>query len=210
VPTAANKAIAELVTAEVEGRSLDGLVAPAVEPGLIASLPANLSRGYVISATPSSNGDVVNAQIRLLRDPTNDHPTALFTDQTVVLQRTGDKYIKYIVSQSAIPQPLHDEPAGPQVVRVVTTPLPGVTTVAITFDSDLDPSSVTSSVISLGGAAAGLPSPDVKYDASSRTVTVSILGRLRHSFDLIVNIGLRDVNGQGLAQQFTTTVSPSR
>ena len=207
VPAGANQAIDRLVAAEVRGDSLDGLVAPAVEPDLLAHLPSGLSRGYVISAVPSSNGDVVTAQIRLLRDPTNDHPTASFTDQTAVLQRAGNAYI---VSQSAIPRPLHDEPSGPQVVRVVTTPLPGLTSVQIAFDSDLDPSSVTSSVISLGGAAAGLPTPTVSYDATTRTVTVSILGRLRHALDLTVNIGLRDVNGQGLAQAFTTTVSPAR
>ncbi|HEX6492881.1 MAG TPA: Ig-like domain-containing protein [Candidatus Dormibacteraeota bacterium] len=207
VPAAANQAIDRLVDAEVNGRSLDGLVAPAIEPDLLAHLPSGLSRYYVISAVPSSNGDVVTAQIRLLRDPTSGHPTASFTDQTVVLQHAGTAYV---VSHSAIPQPLHDEPSGPQVIRVLTTPLPGLTLVAITFDSDLDPSSVTSAVITLGGAAASLPTPSVSYDATSRTVTVSILGPVRHSFDLTVNIGLRDVNGQGLAQAFTTTVSPAR
>ena len=206
VPAAANQAIDRLVTAEVAGdrQALDALVAPAVETELLAQLPSGLSRGYVISAAPSSNGDTVTAQVRLLRDPTNDHPTASFTDQTVALQRANNAYI---VAQSAIPRALHDEPTGPQVVRVVTTPLPGLTSVQITFDSDLDPSSVTSGVISL---PSGLATPAVTYDATSRTVTVSILGRLRHAFDLTVSIGLRDVNGQGLALPFTTTVSPGR
>ena len=194
------------MAAEVAGdrQALDALVAPAVETELLAQLPSGLSRGYVISAAPSSNGDTVTAQVRLLRDPTNDHPTASFTDQTVALQRANNAYI---VAQSAIPRALHDEPTGPQVVRVVTTPLPGLTSVQITFDSDLDPSSVTSGVISL---PSGLATPAVTYDATSRTVTVSILGRLRHAFDLTVSIGLRDVNGQGLALPFTTTVSPGR
>jgi hypothetical protein len=209
VPAAASQAIDGLVTAEVNGdrRTLDGLVGAAVEPDLLAHLPSGLSRGYVISAVPSSNGDVVTAQIRLLRDPTNDHPAASFTDQTVVLERAGNAYI---VSQSAIPQPLHDEPSGPQVVRVVTTTLPGLTSVQITFDSDIDPSSVTSTLVTLGGAGAALPGPGVGYDASTRTVTVTILGRLHHAFPLTIGIGLRDVNGQGLAQAFTTEVSPAR
>jgi hypothetical protein len=148
----------------------------------------------------------VTAQIRLLRDPTNGHPTAAFTDQKVVLSHAGDKYV---VSQSDIPRPLHDEPSGPQVVHVDTHRLLTVTTVLITFDSDLDPSSVSETVITLTGATSSLTAPKVSYDATSRTVRVSF-SRLSKPVGLTVGMGLRDVNGMGLASQFTTQVTPGQ
>jgi hypothetical protein len=144
----------------------------------------------------------VTAQIRLLRDPTNGHPTAAFADQKVVLRPAG---AAYVVSESTITRPFHDEPSGPQVVHVDTSRTSHLTTVRLTFDSDLDPSSVSKQAISLGGAAP----QTVSYDPASRTVTVTFL-RIRQPLDLTVDVGVRDVNGQGLAQQFHTLVSPAQ
>jgi hypothetical protein len=208
VPATAAAAIDQLVAAEVavDKTTLARLVAPAVETVLLSNLPGGLSRGYVISAAPTSGSDVT-AQIRLLRDPTNDHPTATFTDQRVVLSRAGGD--AWVVSQSDIPRALHDEPTGPQVVRVETSHLLTLTTVLIKFDSDLDPGSVNDSVISLTGAPSGLATPKVRYDAASRTVTVSFL-KLLQPVGLNVQVGLRDVNGQGLASAFTTQVTPGQ
>jgi hypothetical protein len=210
VPGTAASAIDRLVAAEVAGDrntlTRDGLVATTIETDLLSHLPGGLSRGYVISATQSSGSDVT-ALIRLLRDPTNEHPTASFTDQKVVLSHAGGD--AWVVSQSDISRPLHDEPTGPQVVRVETTRLLTLTTVLIKFDSDLDPSSVNDSVISLTGAPSGLATPKVRYDAASRTVTVSFL-KLHQPVGLTVQVGLRDVNGQGLASAFTTQVTPGQ
>ncbi|MEA2618971.1 MAG: Bacterial Ig-like domain [Chloroflexota bacterium] len=203
VPEVAGKAIERLVKAEVAGDPLDGLVATTLESDLLGQLPGDLSRGYVISAAPLPGSDAVTAQIRLLRDPTNGHPTAAFADQRVVLRPAGAAY--YVVSESTITRPFHDEPSGPQVVHVDTSRTSHLTTVRLTFDSDLDPSSVNKQVISLGGAEPQA----VSYDAASRTVTVTFL-RIRQPLDLTVDVGVRDVNGQGLAQQFQTTVSPAQ
>jgi hypothetical protein len=209
VPKAAQSTIDDLVGAELKAdqQALAGLVAPpSLVDDLVSHLPTGLSRGYVISAVPSAAGDTVEVQIRLLRDPTNEHPTAAFTDQKVSLQRAGGKYI---VTASQIAQPLHDEPSGPQVVQVDTRRVLGVTTVRITFDSDLDPSSVMQQLITLNPST-GLAVPGVTYDATTRTVTVTFLGRLRHPVDLSIGVGLRDVNGQGLAAPFQTRVSPGQ
>jgi hypothetical protein len=91
------------------------------------------------------------------------------------------------------------------VVHVETSRIPHLTIVRLTFDSDLDPSSVTDKVISLGDVAPQA----VTYDAASRTVTVTFL-RLRQPLELTVDVGVRDVNGQGLAAPFRTTVSPAQ
>jgi hypothetical protein len=203
VPATAAAAIDRLVDAEVRGKTLDGLVVSAVETNLLSQLPGGLSRGYVISAAPTSGSDVT-ALIRLLRDPTNDHPTSAFTDQRVVLSRAGGD--AWVVSQSDIPRALHDEPTGPQVVHVETTHLLTLTTVLITFDSDLDSSSVNPSVLDL---PSGIAAPTVRYDAPSRTVVVTFL-KLLKPVDLTVTIGLRDVNGLGLATPFKTQVSPGQ
>ncbi len=80
----------------------------------------------------------------------------------------------------------------------------------ITFDSDLDPSSVSDQLVSLDGATSGLTQPSVSYDQSTRTVVVTFLGRFRQPLSLKLGIGLRDVNGQGLASAFTTEVAPGR
>jgi Bacterial Ig-like domain len=207
VPWAGAQTIDQLVTAEVAGdaQELGRLIVPAsVETRLLSQLPGGLSRGYVISAVPA--GDTVTAQIRLLRDPTNDHPTATFTDETVTLHRGANGYE---VTQADIPLPLHDEPSGPQVIHVVssTSRLTHVTTVRLTFDSDLDPASVSRSVIELGDGLAA-PLPTVAYDATWRTLTVSFVGLSRQPLQLTVTIGLRDVNGQGLATPFTTQIVP--
>jgi hypothetical protein len=204
VPEVAGKAIDRLVKAEVAGdrQALDGLVATTLEADLLGQLPGDLSRGYVISAAPVPGSDSVTAQIRLLRDPTNGHPTAAFADQNVVLRPAG---ATYLVSQSEITRPFHDEPSGPQVVHVDTSRASHLTTVHITFDSDLDPSSVNDQVISLGGVAP----QTVSYDAASRMITVTFL-RIRQPLEFTVGIGVRDVNGQGLAAPFTTTVSPAQ
>jgi hypothetical protein len=205
VPEVAGKAIEQLVKAEVAGdrQTLDGLVATTLESDLLGQLPGDLSRGYVISAAPLPGSDAVTAQIRLLRDPTNGHPTAAFADQRVVLRPAGAAY--YVVSESTITRPFHDEPSGPQVVHVDTSRTSHLTTVRLTFDSDLDPSSVNDTAISLGG----VPPQAVSYDPASRTVTVTFL-RIRQPLELTVDVGVRDVNGQGLAQQFQTMVSPAQ
>jgi hypothetical protein len=209
VPKEASAAIDQLVRAEVKGdrQTLHPLITPAsVETELLHNLPGGLSRGYVISAAPV--GDGVTAQIRLLKDPTNGHPTALFTDQTVVLHRSGDAWQ---VTQSDIPRQLHDEPSGPQVIHVESSDsrILRLTTVRITFDSDLDPQSVSDSIISLGSSLGVVP-PTVVYDQASRTLTVTIAGLLHRPVDLTVGIALRDVNGQGLAAPFITQVTPGR
>jgi hypothetical protein len=208
VAAAAGTAIDQLVKAEVDGHrsALDPLVATTLEDELLGQLPGGLSRGYVISAAPVPGSDSVTAQIRLLRDPTNGHPTAAFADQEVTLRPAG---AVWLVSQSRITRPFHDEPSGPQVVHVETSRLSGLTTVRLTFDSDLDPSSVTESVITLVGAASDGALKGVKYDLGSRTVTVTFL-RLREPLEMKVGIGVRDVNGQGLAAPFVTTVSPAQ
>lgn len=209
VPRAANTAIQNLVAAEVAGDrdALSSLVPQTSLGELLSHLPSTLSRGYVISAVPSADGQTVTAQIRLLRDPTSDHPMASFTDQSVVLQSAGSKYV---VLSSSIPQPLQDEKVGPQVIQVDTTHLLTLTTVRITFDSDIDPTSVNNQLVSLEGATSSLTQPSVSYDPSSRTVVVTFVGRFRQPLTLDLGIGLRDVNGQGLAGVFQTEVAPGR
>jgi Bacterial Ig-like domain len=207
VPAAAAQAIDHLVDAEVAGdrQELDRLVASSdVEEALLDHLPDGLSRGYVISAL--ATGDAVTAQVRLLRDPTNDHPAAAFTDETVTLTRGADGYR---VTQGSIPEPLHDQPSGPQVIHVASWADRSAddTTVRLTFDSDLDPSSVNPVGIALAGAPAGA-TPTVTYDAPSRTLTVTFAGIPHQPLDLTVNIGLRDVNGQGMADPFRARIGP--
>ncbi len=95
VPRAANTAIQNLVAAEIarDRDALRSLMPQGNIDDFLAQVPSGLSRGYVISAVPSADGKTVTAQIRLLRDPTSDHPTATYTDQKVVLQQAGNAFL---------------------------------------------------------------------------------------------------------------------
>jgi len=83
--------------------------------------------------------------------------------------------------------------AGPEILKVTVAP----DQVQVSFDSDLDQSTVQGSV-SVKGANGQAVNSQASYDARGKTVTLQLAGALASgaTFDLVVSSGLKDYNGR--------------
>jgi len=166
--------------------------------------PDHVTRTYVIKATLDQRSQAVTADVRLVRDASGRAPTSS-ADETLELARpaAGQPFQVTAVSIADFAS----APAGPQVVHVTTERDQLALVVRIAFDSDLDPSSVSGSVITLA-AANGVALPaDVRYDVESRTAVVRLLSVPAGTLTLSVGTALQDIAGQSLASGYSTTVS---
>jgi hypothetical protein len=168
-----------------------------------ANTPQNLSRAYVISAYLKGQG-VVQASIELIVDPDAQHTHARVASETVLLALASSGYLVSSVDTSA----LRDESAGPHVVQVTSSAASGITTLVVTFDSDLMPNTVAAAISAMSGAGAPLASTIV-YNADTRTATVTITNAPAGTLTLDIATTLADVEGQTLANSFDTTVAAS-
>lgn len=207
IPADANKTLQRFVQAQVGQNghpdlgTLSALSAAGVDA--TSATPEGLTRAYIISAYLPHQGGV-GASIELIVDPNAQHTTAMVASETILLAKgpNGD----YLVT-SALPSPLHDESAGPHVVRVSSNTAGGVTTLVVSFDSDLDPNSVAAaiSVLSQGRT---LNSTAVYY-ADTRSATVTISNAPAGTLTLDIATTLADFKGQTLTQSFMTNVETS-
>jgi hypothetical protein len=201
-PAAASSTLRAFVDAQVSGdaATLAALTAPGVDTA--SSTPNGLSRAYVISTYLTSQG-VVSASVELIVDPTADHGTPSVASETLSLTRSSASG-GYLVS-NIITTPLLDESAGPHVVQVSSTTDAGVTTLQVSFDSDLNPASVAAAISVQSSQGALLQSTAV-YDPGSRTITVTLAQAASGALTLDISTALADVNGQPLSATFETTV----
>jgi hypothetical protein len=91
------------------------------------------------------------------------------------------------------------------VVQVTSSTQDGVTTLQVSFDSDLNAQTVANAITVGAASGAMLPSTAV-YDPSSRTVTVTIAQAPSGLLTIDISTALNDVNGQMLAGGFKTEV----
>jgi hypothetical protein len=110
----------------------------------------------------------------------------------------------YVVN-NIISFPLRDQSAGPHVVQVTSSTQDGVTTLQVSFDSDLNAQTVANAITVAAASGTILPSTAV-YDPSSRTVTVTIAQAPAGLMTIDISTALNDVNGQTLAGGFETKV----
>jgi hypothetical protein len=136
----------------------------------------SLARYYVVLSQP---GRVV---VRLVLGK-GQVETAI--DETLVIQQDASSGQARIHSVTENPRTLFA--TGPEVVSVVVTS----GQVQVVFDSDLQPNSAQSSVISIKGVAA-----QSSFDSRLRTVTLIVPGGLNPgtTYDLLIGSGLQDVN----------------
>ena len=80
-----------------------------------------------------------------------------------------------------------------------------MTTLQVSFDSDLDPLTVAGAITVVDASGTTLQSTAV-YDPDSRTATVTIASASSGDLTLEISTALADVNGQTLAHAFTTRV----
>lgn len=205
IPAAANATLQRFVQAQVgqDGQpdvvALAALSAPGVNAA--ASTPQNLSRAYIISTYVASQG-VFGASIELIVDPNSGHTTARVASETILLAQGGTG--GYVVT-SALTSQLRDESAGPHVVQVSSNTVGGVTTLQVSFDSDIDASTVAGAISIVSAAGATIPSSAV-YNADTRTATVTIANPPSGALFLDIATTLTDFEGQSLAQSFHTKV----
>src|SRR5207302_2002741 len=96
--------------------------------------------------------------------------------------------------------------SGPHVVHVSTTRIDGALVLQLTFDSDLDQSTLSGaiSVTSAGGAAL---TATTHYDAATRTAVVTLAAPVAGALHIDVSTSLRDIDEQPSAKAFDTTIS---
>lgn len=205
IPPAANATLQRFVQAQVgqNGQpdldTLTALTAPNVN--IASQTPQNLSRAYVISTYLAPQGGV-GASIELIVDPDAGHTTTRVASENVLIAPgpSGGYLITY-----ADTSPLRDEAAGPHVVQVSSNTAAGVTTVEVSFDSDLDPKTVAAAISARSVSGAALDATAV-YNPDTRTATVTISNAPTGGFTLNIATTLADVEGQTLARSFETTV----
>ena len=201
-PAAASSTLDAFVDAQVRGdrKALTALSGPGVDAS--ARAPHRLSRAYIVSVSASSDG-TVNATVELIVDPTGHHSTASVADERLALSPSTDGSTYLVVDIDTTS--LHDQSSGPHVVRVSSSAT-GAFTLQISFDSDLDASSVPGaiSVTSASGVATPI---STTYDTSSRTATVTLASLPAGPLRVAVSTALRDIDGQALAAAFSATVA---
>jgi hypothetical protein len=203
IPDAANATLQGFVQAQV-GQSgqpdLDTLAALSA-PGVNAAsnTPPDLSRAYVISTSLEPAG-VVEASIELIVDPDAGHTaTRVASEQVLIAESSGS----YLVTSATI-FPLRNESAGPHVVQVTPITADGVTTLLVTFDSDLNQKTVAGAITVENQAGVILNSTAV-YDPDTRTATVTLANAPSGTLTLEIATSLADVEGQSLENGFQTT-----
>jgi Bacterial Ig-like domain len=203
IPDAANATLQSFVQAQVgqNGQPDLGTLAALSAAGVNAAsdTPPNLSRAYVISTSLGPTG-VVEASIELIVDPDAGHTTTrVASEQVLIAQSSGS----YLVTSATI-FPLRNESAGPHVVQVTPSTAGGVTTLVVTFDSDLTQATVSGAITVENQAGVILNSTAV-YDPDTRTATVTLANAPSGTLTLEIATSLADVEGQSLANGFQTT-----
>jgi Bacterial Ig-like domain len=204
IPAGANRTLQQFVQAQVgqDGQpdfaTLGELSAPGKD--FSSSTPQDLSRAYVIS-TYLDQG-VVGASIELIVDPSSGHTTTRFASETLLIAQGPSG--GYVVTSAHTSQ-LRDQSAGPHVVQVSSNTANGVTTLQVSFDSDLNPGSVASAISVLSASGTTLPSTAV-YNPDTRIATVTIDNAPAGTLTLDIATTLADFKGQTLVQGFTTNV----
>ncbi len=166
--------------------------------------PSGVTRSYVITAALDPASQSVVADVRLVRDPSQASLVASFADETLKLVRPAAGQPFQVTAASI--SDFAGEPAGPQVVHISTAREQSALVVRIAFDSDLDPSTVTGSVITLSNARGVTLPADVRYDVESRTAVIRVLDAAGGPLTLGVSTALRDVAGQALASGYSTSI----
>lgn len=203
VPAAASQAVRSFLDAQVQGdgSALGLLSIPGLAVGQLT--PTGLSRAVLVDAVAQPDG-TVTAIAALLVDPTPQRATTLVADETMTLAPQNGSFVVSALNASQ----LHPQSSGPHVVGITTGDRHGHLTVAVTFDSDLAPSTVASGLALQQASGASLPA-SVAYDANTRTATITASQDPGGALSVVVNTALHDVNGAAPTATFVAPVRAS-
>jgi Big-like domain-containing protein len=151
------------------------------------------SRSYILaSEITSTNPDGALFVVRLVLS----HEKIDVSDYEETLTLVRNPSSKLFMIDTASGGPRHDLGKGAQVVSVDVEP----DSVAVTFDSDLDPGTVTDG-ISIVDSKGKQVDGTVSY--ANRVVTLSGLNlKEGASYKLVVQTGVRDVSGQNVSSEY--------
>jgi hypothetical protein len=174
--------------------------------------PSSVDRGYAISssctAASATGGPTLTASARLIVDPSPTSPGQI-TDETIVL---GESSGGWLMTGLTVP-PLYPQGGGPHVLSISATPpvagsVNPESVVIVSFDSDLDASSVGASSLWLetaDGPPIALVGPPA-YDPDTREATLIVSGALPAGTDVIVGTLIADIDGGHPAASVTYPV----
>jgi hypothetical protein len=171
--------------------------ADAVLPQLPRENP--VGRATVLWVLPAADGDAT-ARVRLTADPTPGRPVAVTAEETLTLNMpAGHPPTVRAVALG----PFRAATAGPQLTHLDTDATPGAVT--LTFDSDLDPATVSAARLTTPG---GAPiAATARYDAATRTVTLRPPAGADPTLLLGIDRTLRDVAGHPPPAALNLTVT---
>ena len=162
-------------------------------PSLIVGGDPTFSRYYILTSE-ITNDDPQTAVfvVRLVLSHEKIDVSSFEETLTLIRDATTDRFVVDGVSAA----PRHDLGKGAQVVAVDVEP----DSVGVTFDSDLDPGTVTDGVYIVDSKGKQV---DATVTYANRTVTLSGVGlKDGQQYRLVVATTVRDVGGQNVASEY--------
>ena len=162
------------------------------------------ARRYVVSVQLISAGKFLVGLRLVLADTANRETSYVDEHLTVIAQ--GPKFVIDDIVQA----PAVQLGKGPTVVSVqVQANKPGPL-VLVQFDSDLDPSTITSASVFVRDDSGQVRSETPTYDRTTHLVTLSVKLKPGNTYRLVVTTSVTDINGHTVAQQFESPIQPAQ
>jgi hypothetical protein len=199
VPTSALQTLTNFINAQVTGNQ--AALASLSQDVNTQATPSGITRGYVVDTTLNIDGSVT-ATAELVVDPSSKHTSVSEASESLTLTTSGTSS-KYLVTHLTVGQ-LAPAALGPHVIGFSTSRTSTLFT--LTFDSDLQASSVQQAISLVDSKGNSLPI-SVHYDPDTRTATVGVMGPSPAHATLKVSTTLVDVENQHLATPFTHSIS---
>ena len=170
--------------------------------GLTLASPSgqHYSRRYVVSVQLISSDRFLIGVRLVLADASNRETSYVDEHLTVVAQ--GQKFLIDDIVQA----PAVQLGKGPTVVSVQVQPNKPGQLVLIHFDSDLDPSTITSSSVFVRDENGQIRSDTPSYDRTTHLVTLSVKLKPGGAYRLVVTTSVADINGRSVAQPYESPI----
>ncbi len=164
---------------------------------LIGPASPRFGRSYVVSDQPSRNG--FDFRVRVVQRAAKG-PEVGYFEETLRLEKQGSDY--RIVSAEIFPAvPLA---RGPSVVMVAERAVGNTTRIVVTFDSDLDSTSISDQTISLiDSSGVRLAGSQVVFSPLDHTVRIAVPRSLpAGDYSVRISTQVRDISGQPFAKDY--------
>jgi hypothetical protein len=162
------------------------------------------ARRYVVSVQLISTGKFLIG-VRLVIADAGNHETS-YVDEHLTVASQGQKFVIDDIAQA----PAVQLGRGPTVVSVQVQPNKPGQLVLVQFDSDLDPSTITSASVFVRDDSGQVRSETPSYDRTTHLVTLAVKLKPGTSYRLVVTTSVTDINGHTVGQQFESPIQPAQ